>query len=70
MVQVGDRVELVRCSDPYTRLRPGMQGTVEFVDGIGTVFIAWDDGSSLGLIPGEDVFEMVRQAVEEELSDG
>lgn len=32
----GTRVELVRMNDPYSRLRPGDKGTVDFVDDTGT----------------------------------
>lgn len=51
----GCRVELVSMNDPYTKLRPGDQGNVIAVDDIGTVHIAWDNGSSLGVAYGEDV---------------
>ena len=51
----GQRVALVSMDDPYTRLRPGDQGTVRYVDDIGTVHIAWDNGSSLGAAYGEDM---------------
>jgi hypothetical protein len=51
----GTRVELVRMNDPYSKLKPGDQGTVVFVDDIGTVFVNWDCGSSLGAAYGEDV---------------
>ena len=54
----GTRVELVHTSDPYTKLQPGTKGTVEFVDDAGTIQISWDNGSGLGMIPGED--EVVR----------
>jgi len=47
---VGRRVRLIRCSDPYTRLTPGVEGTVTFVDDFGTVHVDWDDGSRLGLV--------------------
>lgn len=50
----GTRVELVRMNDPYSKLKPGDRGTVEFVDDIGTVFCSWDRGSSLGVVYGED----------------
>ena len=50
----GTRVELVRMNDPYSKLKPGDRGTVEFVDDIGTVFCSWDRGSSLGVVFGED----------------
>lgn len=51
----GCRVELVYMGeDPYSRLRPGDQGTVSFVDDAGTVFVDWDSGSGLGIIYGVD----------------
>jgi hypothetical protein len=51
----GTRVELVRMSDPYTKLRPGDKGTVSFVDDIGTIHVAWDNGSTLGVAFDEDL---------------
>ncbi len=50
----GTRVELVSMNDPYTKLRPGDKGTVDFVDDTGTIFCSWDNGSSLGVVYGED----------------
>ena len=44
----GCRVELVEMNDPYSKLKPGDKGYVNFVDDIGTVHIIWDNGSSLG----------------------
>lgn len=51
----GSRVELIRMDDPYAALKPGDQGTVSFVDDIGTVHINWNSGSSLGAAYGRDV---------------
>ena len=45
----GTRVELIYMDDPYSKLKPGDQGTVIFVDDIGTIHVAWDCGSSLGV---------------------
>ena len=53
----GCRVQLVCMNDPYTRLVPGDQGEVAFVDDIGTVHVHWDNGSSLGVAYGEDVIK-------------
>lgn len=50
----GCRVELIEMDDPYSRLKPGELGTVEHVDDIGTVFVNWDSGSSLGVAYGVD----------------
>jgi len=50
----GTRVKLVHMNDPYSKLRPGDKGTVDFVDDTGTIFCSWDRGSSLGVVYGED----------------
>ncbi len=53
------RIELISTSDPYTDLKPGDLGTVDFVDDLGTIHITWDNGSQLGLVPGEDRYKFV-----------
>ena len=51
----GTRVELVSMEDPFdSKPRPGDKGTVFAVDDIGTVFVDWDSGSSLGAALGAD----------------
>ena len=55
----GARVELVKMNDPYSALRAGDRGTVNFVDDTGTVFVNWDSGSSLGAIYGEDEIRLL-----------
>ena len=51
----GTRVELIHMDDPYNRkLVPGGQGTVRWVDDMGTIHIAWDCGSDLGVAYGAD----------------
>ena len=46
----GSRVELVQMNDPYSKLKPGDKGTVDFVDDTGTIFCNWDIGSTLGVV--------------------
>lgn len=55
----GKRVRLVYCSDPYTKLRNGDEGIVESIDDMGTLHVKWDNGSSLGLIQGEDTWMII-----------
>ena len=55
----GDRVELVSTTDPYTSLTPGDRGTVSHVDAVGTIHILWDNRSTLGMVPGEDVIKLI-----------
>lgn len=50
----GIRIALVRTDDPDTRLRPGDEGTVTGWDPAqGHLFVNWDSGSSLIMLPGE-----------------
>jgi hypothetical protein len=51
----GTRVELIRMDDPYAALKPGDQGTVSFVDDIGTIHIKWDSVFSHGAAYGADM---------------
>ncbi len=55
----GTRVELVQMNDPYTKLKPGDRGTVDFVDDAGTIFCTWDCGSSLGAVYGADQLKKI-----------
>lgn len=59
MAMRGDRVKLIYCSDPYTKLVPGSEGTVSMIDDVGTVHVKWDSGAYLGMVPGEDQFQVL-----------
>lgn len=52
----GKRVKLIRMEDPYTDLKPGDEGTIRGVDGIGQIMVNWDNGSPLSLIPDFDEY--------------
>lgn len=56
----GTKVKLISMDDQQAPL-PGTIGTVRFVDDAGTIHVSWETGSSLGLIPGEDSFEVVKE---------
>ena len=55
----GKRIELISTTDPYTELKPGDRGTVDFEDDMGTIHVNWDNGSQLGLVPGEDQYKLL-----------
>lgn len=59
MYPTGTRIELISMNDPYAKLTPGEQGTVQFVDNIGTIFVNWDCGSGLGIAYGEDIIRKI-----------
>ena len=54
----GTRVRLVRMDDKQAP-PPGCMGTVRLVDDIGTIHVAWDNGSSLGIVYGADEVDIV-----------
>jgi len=54
---LGTRIKLIHMDDPYTSLKPGDTGTINGIDDLGTLQMEWDNGPTLGLIPGEDKFE-------------
>lgn len=57
---VGARVELTHMDDPFnTTLSPGCIGTVKAIDDIGTIHVAWDCGSSIGVVYGVDSCKVV-----------
>ncbi len=46
--------------DDIQAIPSGTHGIVDFVDDEGTLHMDWDNGSSLGLIIGEDKFRVVK----------
>lgn len=57
----GTRIELLSMSDSYAPVPSGTRGTVKFVDSMGTIFPEWDNGRSLGVVPGEDSYRKLTQ---------
>ncbi len=56
---INSRIQLIKTDDQHTNLTPGSFGIVDRIDSTGTIFVKWEDGSSLGLIPGIDQFRIV-----------
>lgn len=66
----GTRICLDSMENDPNPIPPGTKGTVEFVDDCGSVFCKFDNGRSLGMIPGEDSFHKIQEEVQaEELSE-
>jgi hypothetical protein len=56
--KVGTRIKLRFMNDSQA-VPSGTLGTVARVDDMGTIHMKWDNGRSLGLVVGEDSFEVV-----------
>ena len=65
MVKIGDRVELIHTSDPYTHLKRGDTGTITGIDtilgGQKQIWVNWDDGSKLALLEGIDRYKVITE---------
>lgn len=49
--------------DPYHPVPAGTIGIVDHVDDAGTIHMKWENGSSLGLIEGQDKFEVIKPKI-------
>ena len=56
----GTRIELLKMDD-FQAPPLGTKGTVVGVDDIGSILVHWDNGSSLNLIYGEDLFRVITE---------
>ena len=57
----GTIVELISMEDAQSPL-PGTLGRIQGVDDAGSILVAWQNGSSLSLIPEVDDFRIVKEA--------
>jgi len=55
----GTKVLLLETMNDSQGVPAGTVGIVRDVDDIGTIHVSWETGSSLGLIPDEDVFKIL-----------
>ncbi len=62
----GTRIMLLSMEDDPHPVEDNTRGTVRVVDDIGTLHCSFDNGRSLGIVPGEDSF---RKLTEEELAE-
>lgn len=55
----GKRIRLIRMLDQHDPVPSGTLGSVRFVDDMGNIHVAWDNGRTLSLLPGIDEFELL-----------
>ncbi len=60
----GTRIRLIEMKDPYAPVPSGTEGTVDFIDDQCQFQMAWDNGRTLALIPGEDRFSVIPQPLQ------
>ena len=65
---VGTHVELVQMDDPQAP-PVGTKGTVRGVDDIGSIMVAWDNGSRLSVVYGEDSCRVISNEPEQKRSE-
>ena len=58
-IALGQRVRCIKMENDPRPITPGECGTVNSIDDIGTIHVNWDSGRRLGLVPGEDLFEIL-----------
>lgn len=55
----GTRIRLRYMEAEDDPIPQGTEGVVDHVDDNGTVFVNWDNGRSLGLLPEVDIYEIL-----------
>lgn len=55
----GTKVRCRQMEDPYSPVPKDTIGIIEFVDDMGQIHVKWENGSSLALIYGVDLFETI-----------
>jgi Domain of unknown function (DUF4314) len=70
---VGKRIRLISTNDPFTKLRAGAIGKVTDVRddlwGARIICVAWENGSTLSLVEGEDDFIIVAEPARHDFAD-
>lgn len=63
----GTRIMLLQMGDDPRPIEPNTKDTVQTVDDMGTLHCIFDNGRSLGIVPGEDSFrKLTAEELEEE----
>ena len=58
ITQVGSRIKCVQMVNDPCPIEPGTGGTVYHIGG-GIINVKWDNGRNLGLVLGEDEYELL-----------
>ena len=58
---IGARVELLRMDDDPRPVPVGTRGTVQGVDDMGSIMVAWDNGQGLHVLYGKDECRIIEE---------
>jgi hypothetical protein len=59
MAKVGMRIRMLSMNDEEHPVDQGLEGVITHIDGLGTIHVRWDDGRTLGVIPGLDEYQIL-----------
>ena len=58
----GTKIRLNHMDDPYAPIPDGTIGEVQYVDDAGNIHMVWENGRTLSLIEGADIFTIIKEA--------
>lgn len=67
---IGSQIELHEMPDDPRPIESGTRGKLIDIDDTGTLFVKWDNGRCLGVVPGHDVFSVLPPEQAERDSSG
>jgi hypothetical protein len=56
----GKRIRCISMEDDPNPIESGAEGTVNYVDDMGTIQISWDNGRTLGMVHGVDHYQIIK----------
>jgi Domain of unknown function (DUF4314) len=58
---IGKKIKMIQMDDPDPILE-GTVGRITGIDFLGTLYVEWENGRSLSVIPGEDSYEILEES--------
>ena len=55
----GTRIQLIQMGVDPQPIPLGKTGTIDFIDDLAQIHVSWDNGSTLALVPQEDLFRII-----------
>lgn len=61
----GKRIRLIKMTNDPDPIEPGTEGVIDHIDATGTLFVNWDNGRTLGIVPNEDKYIILNESVDD-----